>query len=86
MVFYLVFLAIMVPKIYKKQANGKAFPIYMMGYGIVRFFSEFFRESSFTSVFHLAHLWSLLSIAIGFSIYATVSGNNKKKLKKAGKK
>lgn len=86
MVFYLVFLVIMLPRIYKKKANGMAFPLYMMGYGIIRFISEFFRESSFTSVFHLAHLWSLLSFAIGFSIYATVSSNNKKKLKKAGKK
>ena len=83
--FYLLFLVVMTPKIYKKTANGLAFPLYMIGYGALRFILEFFRETNFSSLLHLAHLWSLLSIAIGYSIYATVSNKNKRNnLKKAG--
>lgn len=81
-VFYLVFLILMVPKVYQKKTDGTAFPLYMLGYGALRFVLEFFRETSFTTVFHLAHVWSILCAVIGYSIYATIKQKKKLSAKK----
>ncbi|MBR3383171.1 MAG: prolipoprotein diacylglyceryl transferase [Clostridia bacterium] len=77
MFFYLIFLILMIPRVYTKKANGTAFPFYMAGYGILRFILEFFRDTNFTTIFHLAHVWSALCALIGISI--VISVHEKKK-------
>ena len=46
------------------------YPIYMISYGIFRFVTETLRFSDRTdSILHVSHLWALLSLGIGISIY-----------------
>lgn len=69
LLFYLLFLMVAIPKVELRKTDGRLFPIYMVVYGFFRFINEFFRYSETTSsYFHLAHLWSFLAFAIGFSI------------------
>lgn len=77
MIFYLIFLVLMIPRVYKKQTNGTAFPFYMVGYGLLRFVLEFFRGEGISTVFHLAHIWSVLCAIIGFSVIVTLHEKNK---------
>lgn len=79
-VFYLILLILLCPKVWRKQTNGKAYPIYMMAYGTFRFLVEFFRDQNTTSLLHLSHLWAVVSFCIGVSIYAEI--NQTKNLKK----
>ena len=83
MIFYAVFLILMIPRIFKNQTHGTAFPFYMAGYGILRFFLEFFRGEGISTVFHLAHVWSLLCAAIGISVILTI---HEKSIKKHNRK
>lgn len=89
MVFYLVFLILMIPRVYKGQTNGTAFPFYMVGYGILRFVLQFFRDTGSTFVFELPHFWSVLCAMIGLSVILTIHEKGKAKgkrkaLKKGG--
>ena len=79
MVFYLVLLILLIPRIYRNQLHGKAFPVYMLGYGTLRFVLEFFRSTNFTTLFHLAHLWSALCALIGLSFILTLNERDKVK-------
>ena len=67
MLFYILFIAIYAGKIQKRKTHGEVYPIYMIAYGILRFLCEFVREEYTTQVgfLHLAHVWSILSIAAG---------------------
>lgn len=70
LVFYVVAFVLLLRK--EKNGNyvsGSLFPLLMVAYGIFRFIEEFFRDANTTSVVHLAHLWSILAIIIGASIY-----------------
>lgn len=80
--FYVVILTIMILRILKKKNFGEIYPLYMVIYGAFRFVIEFFRESPTTdSVLHLSHIWAILSVCIGLSIYAELK---KKQLKNHG--
>ena len=70
LVFYVVFLAIMAPKVFKDKTKGLLYPIYMIAYGVFRFAIEFFRESGGGRAWHIAHLWAFLAAAIGISVAA----------------
>lgn len=65
LLFYLIFIILTADKIYKNKTNGYIYPIYMLSYGIFRFIIEFMRESSANSVFHIGHIWSIISILVG---------------------
>ncbi len=68
MVFYIGMLLFFLWK--EKHSDireGSLFPILMMSYGTFRFIEEFVREG--TGLFHLAHVWSVLTILLGYSIY-----------------
>lgn len=69
--FYVVILTVMILRILKKKNFGELYPLYMVSYGSFRFVIEFFREPphSTDSVFHLSHIWAVLSVCIGLSIY-----------------
>lgn len=88
MLYYLVFLIVMVPKVYKGKTNGISFPLYMASYGMVRFIIEFFRATNFETLFHLAHFWSILCALIGISLLITIreqaNGNLDKRMKSRG--
>lgn len=84
--FYVVLLAILCPKIWKRKTEGKAYPIYMVGYGIFRFIIEFFRVYDDSDMLlHRAHLWAVVALIIGVSICSELSASKKNK-NKEGKK
>ena len=44
---------------------NKIFFIYLASYGILRFVIEFMRESTSNSLFHIGHVWAIISIILG---------------------
>ena len=68
LVFYVVLLAWMLLRTRRKNTDGILYPTYMIAYGIFRFVIEFFREGA-DSLFHLAHLWALLSLMLGAGFF-----------------
>ena len=52
----------------------------MIQYGALRFLLEWFREEYTTSfgIFHLAHIWCVISFAIGLSTYYELQSKGKK--------
>ncbi len=77
MVFYIVFLALAVPRVWKGESKGRVYPLYMAGYGAFRAVIECFRESSSASLFHISHIWALLSFALGLAVYLEMKNRKK---------
>ena len=69
LLYYALFSIFTIPKIYKNKTNGEIYPLYMLSYGTFRFIIEFFRESDSNSIFHISHIWSIISIVLGLSIF-----------------
>lgn len=83
LLFYVLLLSRLWRKVLSGSARGMIYPIYMISYGIFRFVTETLRFSDRTdSILHVSHLWALLSLGIGISIY----GELRKKEKKTGGK
>jgi len=81
LLFYVILLSRLWRKVLSGSARGMIYPIYMISYGIFRFVTETLRVSSRAdSILHISHLWALLSLGIGISIY----GELQKKEKKTG--
>lgn len=81
LIFYVILLSRLWRKVLSGSARGMIYPIYMISYGIFRFVTETLRFSDRTdSILHISHLWALLSLGIGMSIY----GELQKKEKKTG--
>ena len=81
LLFYVILLSRLWRKVVTGSARGMIYPIYMIAYGIFRFVTETLRFSDRTdSILHVSHLWALLSLGIGISIY----GELRKKEKKTG--
>ena len=81
LIFYVILLSRLWRKVLSGSARGMIYPIYMISYGIFRFVTETLRVSNRTdSILHVSHLWALLSLGIGISIY----GELRKKEKKTG--
>lgn len=81
LIFYVILLSRLWRKVLNRSARGMIYPIYMISYGIFRFVTETLRVSSRAdSILHISHLWALLSLGIGISIY----GELRKKEKKTG--
>ena len=75
--FYVILLHILGTKIFKRRFDGKVYPIYMLSYGIFRFIVEFFRESQHAfGLFHISHIWSVLSACIGAAFLIILSKKN----------
>ena len=70
--FYIILLICLCPRVLKGKYRGQAYPIYMISYGAFRFVEEFFRSADTSSVFHRAHIWALITLIIGISIYAEI--------------
>lgn len=81
LLFYVILLSRLWRKVLSGSARGMIYPIYMIAYGIFRFVTETLRFTDRTdSILHVSHLWALLSLGIGLSIY----GELQKKEKKTG--
>lgn len=81
LLFYVLLLSRLWRKVLSGSARGMIYPIYMISYGIFRFVTETLRFSDRTnSILHVSHLWALLSLGIGISIY----GELQKKREKTG--
>lgn len=81
LLFYVILLSRLWRKVLSGSARGMIYPIYMIAYGIFRFVTETLRVSSrANNILHVSHLWALLSLGIGISIY----GELRKKEKKTG--
>ncbi len=88
-IFYIILLVILGRRVSRKSLNGIVYPIYMMSYGLFRFVTEWFRESSnLIGWVHVSHIWSIIAFVIGACIYIYLSKYNegKKHMKKEGKK
>ena len=81
LVFYILFLVVMIPKVRKDKTQGTAYPIYMASYGGFRLIVEFFREASTNTLFHLSHLWAITAIALGMSVYIELRNRSIKREK-----
>lgn len=82
MLYYLVFLLIMAPKVLRGETDGRVYPLYMGTYGLARGLIEFFRYSAGAkSIFHLSHIWAMVAITLGFSIYFELSERKRRKRK-----
>lgn len=81
LLFYVLLLSRLWRKVLSGSARGMIYPIYMISYGIFRLVTETLRFSDRTdSILHVSHLWAMLSLGIGISIY----GELRKKEKKTG--
>lgn len=79
LVFYVILLSRLWRKVVTGSARGMIYPIYMISYGIFRFVTETLRFSDRTdSILHVSHLWALLSLGIGISIYGELQKKEKK--------
>lgn len=81
-VFNVIFVSIIIPKVIKNKSNGEIFPIYMMSYGAFRFFCEFFRYNSTGYLIHIGHIWSVISFIIGLSIYSEIKSKKMNRISK----
>lgn len=78
-VFYIVLLAVLIRQIRSGRSRGLIYPLYMSAYGAFRFIDECFRTSDSGRFFHLAHIWALISLFAGLSIYYSEKEKQKKK-------
>ena len=68
-IYYVVMLLLLIPRVKKDERPGSIYPLYMATYGVFRFINEFFRTSSLETLFHLSHVWAAIAFAAGLSIY-----------------
>ncbi len=78
LLYYVVMLILLIPRVDKDKNPGGMYPLYMATYGAFRFFNEFFRTSSLEMLFHLSHLWAVIAFVVGLSIYAETKARNRK--------
>lgn len=77
--FYAVLLIVLVRKVLSKKTHGEIYPLYMISYGAFRFVIEFFRFSEHSAgIFHIAHLWAVITLGLGLSIYSEMQSRKKK--------
>lgn len=81
--FYVVILAFLILRILRKKNHGEIYPLYMVIYGVFRFVIEFFRDpgkgAPLIGVLHISHIWAILSVILGLSIYFEVQKKHSNK-------
>lgn len=86
-VLYIAFLVLFANKATKKVSTGVLYPIYMIWYGMFRFAVEWLREVKYyVGIFHISHIWAILSTVVGVCIYLYITKKNKGNSKKIKKK
>ena len=83
--YYIVMLILLIPRVDKDKNPGGIYPLYMATYGAFRFFDEFFRTSSTGMLFHLSHVWAAIAFAAGLSIYIEINARNHQRKKEIRK-
>lgn len=78
-IYYVVMLLLLIPRVKKDERPGSIYPLYMASYGAFRFIDEFFRTSSTGMLFHLSHVWAAIAFAAGLSIYIEIKSRNQKR-------
>ncbi len=68
-VYYVVFLVAVCGRVHAGVTRGEVYPEYMATYGAMRFCVEWVRYTSSHLIFHAAHVWALLSLCLGASMY-----------------
>lgn len=68
-IFYLILLWVLGKKVLGNKNYGEIYPLYMIAYGIFRFITEWFRVCDMWGGIHPGHIWSIVSLGIGYSIY-----------------
>lgn len=77
-IFYAAFLLVFIPRVFKKKTYGEVYPFYMLSYGVLRFILEFLRVTDRTeSLFHLSHVWALISTGIGLAFVLYLRKKNR---------
>lgn len=76
--FQAIFLIFVIPLILNNKYRGHIYPTYMIGYGVTRFITEWFRDTETTMPLHFGHIWSLVAIVIGAAFIAFMLLKNKK--------
>ena len=88
--FHGVLLAVFARRLHRQEQPGALYPLYMIAYGTFRFVIEWFREGETLFLgLHPAHIWSLLSVVIGGSIYFELRERDRRRAvggKKGGRK
>ena len=79
LVFYLAFLLCTAPQVWKGKSYGQVYPLFMLAYGIFRSIVECFRVSATNNLFHLSHVWALVSVAVGAAFYAELRRSREQK-------
>ena len=74
-----LFLIFAIPWIVKDKSRGMAYPLYMTVYGLFRFINEWFRKSSSESIFHIGHVWAIISFILGITILVIMFIKSKKR-------
>ncbi len=78
--FYIVLLIILGRKVIKEEMRGRIYPIYMISYGIFRFIVECFREAdSPFGLVHMGHIWAVIALCLGWSIFTELNKSSKRK-------
>ena len=78
--FYIVLLIFLGRRVLAGKTGGEIYPIYMFTYGGFRFVIEFFRYTSIQlGIFHISHIWAVISFCIGLSVYIEFEQKMKKK-------
>lgn len=89
LIFYVVLIVKLGSKVGKRTCTGTLYPVYMMTYGIFRFFVEWLRESEhLIGIFHVSHIWSIIAFVVGACVYIKIlkEKEGKKNRKKEEKK
>ena len=90
--FYIILLVWLGRRAGKKNAKGKIYPLYMMFYGLFRFITEWFRETSHpVGYLHISHIWSIVAVIAGWIVYRRLcdkesSGDKNRSVLKTRKK
>lgn len=79
--YYIVMLILLIPRVKKSKNPGSIYPLYMASYGAFRFIDEFFRTSSTGMLFHLSHVWAAIAFSAGLSIYIEINARNHQRKK-----
>ncbi len=80
-ILFAVFMVVQFPKFKAGTCGGKLYPLLMIWYGVFRFIAEWFRVEYFQAfwIFHWAHIWSVIMIVAGISVYGELEAARQRK-------
>ena len=84
LLIHAIFLIFIIPWVLKGKSRGMAYPLYMVAYGLFRFINEWFRESVSASLFHIGHIWAIVSFVIGLALLVIIYLKQQKGVKNNG--